>query len=68
MRNLYIDFDGVLFDTVTYAFLEMKKLGVDISNDDAITDYFVKVDWLNLINKGGIPCADLRDILMIPKI
>lgn len=54
MRSLYIDFDGVLFDTVTYAFNEMKRLGVDLSDDDAITDYFVKVDWLNLINQGGV--------------
>ena len=54
MRSLYIDFDGVLFDTITYAFLEMKKLGVDLSNDDAITDYFTKANWQELINSGGV--------------
>ena len=53
MRNLYIDCDGVIFDTVKLAFAEMKKLNVDISNDDAITDYFKKVDWSYLINKSG---------------
>ena len=54
MRDLYIDFDGVLFDTITYAFLEMKRLGVDITNQDEITEYFKKVNWKYLINQGGI--------------
>ena len=54
MKSLYIDFDGVLFDTISYAFLEMKKLGVDLSNDDAITDYFTKANWHELIKQGGV--------------
>ena len=54
MRSLYVDFDGVLFDTITYAFLEMKRLGVDLSNDDAITEYFKYVDWKYLIEQGGV--------------
>ena len=54
MRSLYVDFDGVLFDTVTYAFLQMKKMGVDLTDDDAITDYFTKANWQELINQGGV--------------
>ncbi len=54
MRNLYIDFDGVMFDTVTYAFLEMKRLGIDTTNQDEITNYFKKVDWNYLIDKAGV--------------
>lgn len=54
MRCLYLDFDGVLFDTVKFAFAEMKNIGVNLKDDDAITEYFKKVDWNYLINNGGV--------------
>lgn len=54
MRTLYIDFDGVLFDTIPLAFLEMERLGVDLSNEDAITDYFRTANWNYLIEQGGV--------------
>jgi len=53
-RDLYIDCDGVIFDTIKYAFNEMRRLGVDLSNDELITKYFKEVDWNNLITKSGI--------------
>ena len=65
MRSLYIDFDGVLFDTITYAFLEMKKIGVDLSNDDAITAYFAKANWQELINQGGILNDSIKKIELL---
>jgi len=52
-RDLYIDCDGVIFDTIKYAFNEMRRLGVDLSNDELITKYFKEVDWNNLITKSG---------------
>lgn len=51
--DLYIDCDGVILDTMTAAFKEMKELGIDLSNDDNITKYFIEVDWNNLIEIGG---------------
>lgn len=53
-RNLYIDFDGVIFDTITFAFLEMEKLKIDIKDNEMVTDYFKKVNWYYLIEMGGI--------------
>ena len=53
MRDLYIDCDGVIFNTIKPAFKEMKSLGVDLDNQDAITDYFRKCDWNKLIELGG---------------
>ena len=38
MRSLYIDCDGVILDTITVAFNDMKKLGIDTTNQEAITD------------------------------
>ena len=53
MRKLYIDCDGVIFNTIKPAFKEMKEIGIDLSNDDAITDYFRICDWAKLIRLGG---------------
>lgn len=61
-RNLYIDFDGVIFDTITFAFLEMEKLKIDIKDNEMITDYFKKVNWYYLIEMGGIINDSLKKI------
>ena len=54
MKDLYIDCDGVIFNTIKIAFLEMQELGVNIKDDDAITEYFKYCDWNKLIETGGI--------------
>lgn len=53
-KNLYIDCDGVILDTITYAFNDMKQLGVDTTNQEDITNYFKNVNWQTLIDQGGI--------------
>ena len=53
MRDLYIDCDGVIFNTIKPAFKEMKEIGVDLKDQDAITEYFKYCDWNKLINIGG---------------
>ena len=54
MRYLYIDCDGVIFNTIHLAFLEMERLGIDTKDDDAIFNYFKTVDWNYLMDNGGI--------------
>jgi len=53
-RDLFIDCDGVIFDTITYAFNEMRRLGVDLSDQDLITKYFKDVNWHDLIRNSGV--------------
>ena len=53
MRDLYIDCDGVIFNTIKPAFNEMKKLGIDLKDQNKITEYFKYCDWNYLINTGG---------------
>ena len=53
MRDLYIDCDGVIFNTIKPAFKEMEELGIDLNNQDAITEYFKYCDWKKLIQIGG---------------
>ncbi len=52
-RNLYIDCDGVIFDTIVIAFSDMELLGIDTKDDLMVTKYFQNIDWINLINRSG---------------
>ena len=53
MRDLYIDCDGVTLNTIKPAFVEMKKIGIDTTNEEAVTEYFRTCDWNKLIKLGG---------------
>lgn len=46
-RNLYIDCDGVIFDTIVIAFNDMKLLGIDTKDELMVTRYFQNIDWIN---------------------
>ena len=51
--NLYIDCDGVIFDTINYAFQNMKKLGINTLNEESVFNYFKNANWANLLNESG---------------
>ena len=65
MRNLYIDCDGVIFDTIKVAFREMKELNVNLADEFEITNYFKNVDWNYLIDKGGILNDSIEKIKLL---
>jgi len=47
-KNLYIDFDGVILDTITPTYEEIKKLGIELGSDD-VTAFFKNYDWKKII-------------------
>ena len=49
MRNLYIDFDGVISDTieVTYDMMEIQK--IDKTDFDAVANFYQELDWESLL-------------------
>ena len=51
MKQLYIDFDGVILDTITKSYDEMKKLGIDLKNQEKVREYYRNVDWKKLISE-----------------
>ena len=53
MRNLYLDCDGVILDTIDKAYELMRRDGLDPKNRELVNKYFVDVDWLYLINEAG---------------
>ena len=61
-RHLYIDCDGVIFDSIKYAFLEMEKLGVDLQDQVAIDNYFRDANWENLLSPDKIINDSIKKI------
>ena len=51
MKNLYIDFDGVISDTieVTYKMIEEEK--IDRTDFDAVANFYQDLDWVSLLEK-----------------
>lgn len=63
--NLYIDCDGVIFDTINYAFQNMKKLGINTLNEESVFNYFKNANWSNLINESGQINDSCQKILLL---
>ena len=51
MKQLYIDFDGVILDTMSKSYEELEKMGIDIKEQEKVMEYFRNADWKKLINE-----------------
>ena len=47
--NLYIDFDGVIMDTIRVSYKMMEDLGIDLSDRDAVIKFYQNIDWSELL-------------------
>ena len=53
MRNLYIDFDGVILDTITPVYNLARKLNIDVKTQTKeVGLLFSKIDWETLIDES----------------
>ena len=53
MKQLYIDFDGVILDTMTKSYEELKKENIDRKDEEKVREFFKNADW----KKTGIFAA-----------
>lgn len=51
MKQLYIDFDGVILDTMTKSYDELKKENIDIKDQEKVMEFFRNTDWKRLIDE-----------------
>lgn len=49
MKNLYIDFDGVLMDTITTSYRLLDEAEVDRNNPDEILKFYQTLNWEEVI-------------------
>ncbi len=51
MKQLYIDFDGVILDTISKSYEELDKMGIDKKDEEKVKEYFRNTDWKKLIEE-----------------
>lgn len=49
MKQLYIDFDGVILDTMTKTYKVLEESGIDKKDQAKVKEYFRNLDWKKLI-------------------
>jgi len=50
MINLYIDFDGVIMNTIEVGYAEIKSAGLEI-NSETCNNYYSTLNWKEFLNK-----------------
>ena len=49
MINLYIDFDGVIKDTISVSYKMMDDLGINLKNRNEVIRFYQNIDWNDLL-------------------
>ena len=49
MKNLYIDFDGVIVDTIRVTYDMLDRLGVDRANAEKMSEFYYNLNWKQLL-------------------
>ena len=48
MKNLYIDFDGVILDTITYLYRDLEESGKNYTDEEK-KNFYINYNWENVI-------------------
>ena len=54
MKRLYIDFDGVVMDTIPELNEAIKEQNVDVTNNEELTEFFANYDFTKIVNDENI--------------
>ena len=50
MKNLYIDFDGVICNTIEITYKMLADEGIDIKEQDKVSEFYKNLDWKHVLN------------------
>ena len=50
MKNLYIDFDGVICNTIEVTYKMLDDLGIDKKEQDKVAEFYKNLDWESVLN------------------
>lgn len=65
MRQLYIDFDGVILDTIPKAYKELKENNIDKKDAEKVNKFFEKLDWFKTIEETKQINNSIEEIIKI---
>ena len=51
--NLYLDFDGVIADTISVTYKKIEELGIDLKDVDKVSKFYRELDWFYLLSTVG---------------
>lgn len=54
MKNLYIDFDGVICNTIEITYKMLDEAKIDKSNREEVMSFYENLDWENVLENCGI--------------
>jgi hypothetical protein len=54
MKNLYIDFDGVIMNTIEIAYQDMIDKNINQDNQKEVRDYYKNLDWKELLRNSKV--------------
>lgn len=54
MKNLYIDFDGVICNTIEITYKMLDEAKIDKSNREEVTSFYENLDWENVLENCEI--------------
>lgn len=49
--NLYLDFDGVIADTIKVTYKIIKQKGIDLTDKEKVFEFYKNLDWKKLLEK-----------------
>ena len=64
IKNLYIDFDGVILDTITFLYQD-EKYNSNLKNEEEMVKYFSEFPWEKIITDENILCDSINSIKKI---
>ena len=50
MKNLYIDFDGVIMDTIRVTYDMLDRLGVDRTDPEKMKEFYSNLNWKQILS------------------
>ena len=54
MKNLYIDFDGVVLDTITVSYELLEQASINKDDVERIREFYKKLDWQKILEETPI--------------
>lgn len=65
MKNLYIDFDGVISDTIEVSYKMIEELNINKNDFDSISLFYKNLDWVDLLEKTPLINDSMNKIAKI---
>lgn len=65
--NLYLDFDGVIADTIKPTYKMLEDEGISLNDKERVSKFYKELNWFELLKKVGELNNSISDIKMIKR-